>query len=171
MKHLIRMSSLLTMVMLLAMGTMLTSCGDDDDDNGGSTTVNKIEADGTELSVIEATYDMSDLNENNYDIRMKFSNGSVLTIMLSGDKHGGKVTDLSKAESTPDGWSWLFVYTGGGIFIGDGEYNDPDPFDAGSTMKVTCLNKTTGEFELQFYIKKDGHLMTGYYKAKLQGKE
>ncbi len=40
MKNLMRMGSLLTMVMLLAMGTMFTSCGDDDDEGGGSTKPN-----------------------------------------------------------------------------------------------------------------------------------
>lgn len=99
---------------------------------------------------------------------MYFTNNSVLTIMLSGNKYDDKTIDLTKAEPTPDGWSWLFVYTGGGIFIGDGEYDDPDPFDVGSSMKVTCLKKKTGEFEIIFSVKKDGHLMTGHYKSQLQ---
>lgn len=168
MKKLFKLGSLLTMVMLLALGTMVSSCGDDDEGGGSSKNINKVVFDGKELIISKVTCNKTYLySRNDYDIIMSFSNGSGLGIKLSGDKHGGKVMDLSQAEPTPEWWYWVFDYNYN-IIYGDGDNDDPNLLDAGSTMKVTCLNKTTGEFEIQFSVKKDGHVLNGYYKGETE---
>ena len=169
MKKLFKLGSLLTMVMLLGMGTMVTSCGDDDDEGGGGgKTINKVVFDGKELTVTKATYFLSDLKNNNYDLYLVFSDGTDLHIMLSGDKHDNQLIDMTKPETDPEGWYWVFNYMDAesqSIIYGKGDPDNPRPCDAGSTMKVRCLNKTTGEFEVEFKVKKDGHTMNGFYKG------
>ena len=169
MKKLFKLGSLLTMVMLLGMGTMVTSCGDDDDEGGGGgQTINKVVYDGKELAITKAEFDVDDFEDNNYDIYLNFSDGTYLNIMLSGDKHDNQLIDLTKPETDPEGWCWLFAYIDANwnpIIYGEGNAEAPYPCDAGSTMKVKCLNKTTGEFEVTFKVIKDGHTMQGYYKG------
>ncbi len=170
MKKLFKLGSLLTMVMLLALGTMVTSCGDDDDEGGGGgKTINKVVFDGKELTVTKAKYDAGDLNSNNYDLYLNFSDGTKINIMLSGDKHDNQLMDLTKPETDLNGWYWFFSYedtNDSPIISGDGDAEYPRPCDAGSTMKVRCLNKETAEFEVEFKVIKSGHTMQGYYKGK-----
>ena len=147
MKKLFKLGSLLTMVMLLALGTMVTSCGDDDDEGGGGgKTINKIVFDDQWNKLVAGEYD---LNNNNYDLYLDFSDGTELNIMLSGDKHDNQLIDMTKPETDLNGWYWVFRYEMD-IIYSKGDPTDPRPCDAGSTMKVKCLNKTTGEFEVEF---------------------
>ena len=169
MKKLFKLGSLLTMVMLLALGTMVTSCGDDDDEGGGGgKTINKVVFDGKELTVTKAEYNLNDLKvNNNYSLCLNFSNGTRLIIMLSGDKHDNQLIDMTKPETDLNKWFWVFDYMDAesqSIIYGDGD-TDPHPFDAGSTMKVRCLNKETGEFEVEFKVIKSGHTIQGFYKG------
>ena len=165
MKKLFKLGSLLTMVMLLALGTMVTSCGDDDDEGGGGgKTINKVVVDGKELTVTKASYFPDDLKKNNYDLYLVFSDGTILNIMLSGDKHDNQLIDMTKPETDLNGWYWVFRYEMD-IIYSKGDPTDPRPCDAGSTMKVRCLNKTTGEFEVEFKVIKSGHTMQGFYKG------
>ena len=165
MKKLFKLGSLLTMVMLLALGTMVTSCGDDDDEGGGGgKTINKIVLDGKELTVARAWYYPDDLKKNNYDLNLRFSDETELNIMLSGDKHDNQLIDMTKPETDLNGWCWLFDY----LIYGNGNPTDPYLCEAGSTMKVKCLNKTTGEFEVEFKVINDGHTMQGYYKGTFE---
>ncbi len=169
MKKLFKLGSLLTMVMLLGMGTMVTSCGDDDDEGGGGgKTINKVVYDGKELTVVKAVYNLNDLNNNDYDLYLDFSDGTELNIQLSGDKHDNQLIDMTKPETDLNGWYWYFEYMDAEfhcIFFGAGDAEYPNPCDAGSTMKVRCLNKETGEFEVEFKVIQDGHTMNGYYKG------
>ena len=165
MKKLFKLGSLLTMVMLLALGTMVTSCGDDDDEGGGGgKTINKVVVDGKELTVTKASYFPNDLKKNNYDLYLDFSDGTELNIMLSGDKHDNQLIDMTKPETDLNGWYWVFRYEMD-IIYSKGDPTDPRPCDAGSTMKVKCLNKTTGEFEVEFKVIKSGHTIQGFYKG------
>ena len=165
MKKLFKLGSLLTMVMLLGMGTMVTSCGDDDDEGGGGgKTINKVVLDGKELTVTNAEYFPDDLKHNDYDLYLYFSDGTELNIMLSGDKHDNQLIDMTKPETDLNGWYWVFRYEMD-IIYSKGDPTDPHPSEAGSTMKVKCLNKTTGEFEVEFKVIKDGHTMQGFYKG------
>ena len=170
MKKLFKLGSLLTMVMLLAMGTMVTSCGDDDDEGGGGgKTINKIVLDGKELTVTRAWYYPDDLKKNNYDLNLRFSDETELNIMLSGDKHDNQLIDMTKPETDPEGWFWFFEYDSDAVYIyAKGEIEYSDLCEAGSTMKVRCLNKETGEFEVEFKVIKYGHTMQGYYKGTFE---
>ena len=175
MKKLFKLGSLLTMVMLLALGTMVTSCGDDDDEGGGGgKTINKVVVDGKELTVTKASYFPDDLKKNDYDLWLNFSDGSKLNIMLSGDKHDNQLIDMTKPETDPVGWYWVFDYMDAesqSIIYGKGAPEILLTSDAGSTMKVKCLNKTTGEFEVEFKVIKSGHTMNGFYKGKFEPRE
>ena len=88
--------------------------------------------------------------------------------MLSGDKHGNQLIDMTKPETDPVGWYWVFDYMDAesqSLIYGDGNATDPDLCDAGSTMKVRCLNKETAEFEVEFKVIKSGHTIQGFYKG------
>ena len=171
MKKLFKLGSLLTMVMLLAMGTMVTSCGDDDDEGGGGgKTINKVVYDGKELTVTKAVYNLNDLNNNNYDLYLELSDGAELNIQLSGDKHDNQLIDMTKPETDPEGWYWYFEYDCVEYIEAKGEIGNSDLCDAGSTMKVRCLNKEAGEFEVEFKVIKSGHTMNGFYKGKFEPK-
>ncbi len=114
------------------------------------------------LSVSKVTYDKSSLEDgNNYALCFNFSDETYLTISLSGDKYNNKDIDLSKVD-TADGWYWVFGYD---FFSGYGDPNAPYLFDSGSMMRVTCLNKAKGEFEVTFSVKMDEYTMSGYYKG------
>ena len=157
------------MVMLLALGTMVTSCGDDDDEGGGGgKTINKVVVDGKELTVTKAGYFTDDLKKNNQYHYLDFSDGTELNIMLSGDKHDNQLIDMTKPETDLNGWYWVFDYMDAesqSLIYGTGNPSLPRPCDAGSTMKVRCLNKETGEFVVEFKVIKSGHTMQGYYNG------
>ena len=168
MKKLFKLGSLLTMVMLLAMGTMVTSCGDDDDEGGGGgKTINKVVYDGKELTVTKASYFPDFLNNDIYSLYLDFSDGTGLFILVSGERDNQAI-DMTKTGG------WCFLYTDAelqSIIYGYGGPTDARLCDAGSTMKVKCLNKTTGEFEVEFKVIQSGHTMQGYYKGKFEPRD
>ena len=100
-------------------------------DNGhaagnGYDTINKIVLDGKELTVTRAWYYPDDLKKNNYDLNLDFSDGTELNIMLSGDKHDNQLIDMTKPETDPEGWHWVFDY----LIYGNGDPTDPYPCEA-----------------------------------------
>lgn len=59
--------------------------------------------------------------------------------MLSGDKHNNQLIDMTKPETDPEGWCWVFDYMNAefeSIIYGNGNIENPHPYDEGSTMKV-----------------------------------
>ena len=165
MKQFMKLGSLLTMVMLLAMGTMVTSCGDDDDEGGGSQTINKVVLNGKELAISKVEYNPEDLENGNYNLWLYFTDGTGLNFQLSG-VYDNQPIDMTKTD--PEEWYWIFNYLNNyniPILYSDGDATTPHPCDAGSTMKVRCLNKTTGEFEGTFKVIKNDITMNGYYKG------
>lgn len=121
--------------------------------------------DNKELTITNAEYVPARLNDNKYSLYLDFSDGTYLFIDLSG-AHDNQVIDMTKADT--EEWYWVFRYSDAeynSIIYGDGEIDINIPCDAGSTMKVRCLNKETPEFEVEFKVIKDGHTMNGFYKG------
>lgn len=144
MKNIIRLSSLLTMVMLLLVGATLTSCSDDDDNKSDwpSTFSQKAKINGTEYSIDEVFFREDVWQGVEYYV-FGFCNDEAEAVfdVCVPKKSMNKLLDLTKDQRVNTS-SEVTVYINNTYAYGD------DSFAAGSTL-IASLSGST----LKFYTK------------------
>ena len=132
MKHLMKWSSLLTMVLLLAMGTMFTACDDDDDNGDWPDSFNQtFSIDGNDYPINEVGLGESNANGVDYyiiSLRCNLLNKSFNVSLPKASLN--KLLDLTK-DQTVNRNSPVTVIINGSYAYGD------EAFEAGSTLKVS----------------------------------
>lgn len=138
MKNIMRLSSLLTMVALLALGSMMTACSDDDDNNSDwpSTFSQKAKINGTDFSIDNvAIVEREFKGVPYYGITAhNVSSGSNFHVVIP-KVHMGKKVDLTK-DLRPRTESPVTVAFEGIMAYGDGTFAE------GSTMIASISGKT-----------------------------
>ncbi|NLO71097.1 MAG: hypothetical protein GX102_09225 [Porphyromonadaceae bacterium] len=137
---------------------------------------------------MERTIQLS--GDNNYDIILmpqqpidgpSWEQSVFIHFNLSGNKHDGKIVDLTKKEDNPEGWYWYVKYYLENPkldLVGKGEIDEFRPLGKGSTLYIKRLKKDSYDYEISFTLKfldgvegtKITHIVRGNYTGKLKSK-